>query len=145
MGRSRGGLTTKLHLACTDEVTAVATLLTEGQRHDSIAFTDVYAQARQCGPIERVVADKAYDGNPIREALAADGVKTTIPSPSHRRVKTRCLRRSYRLRHKVENYFRKLFDFRRVATRYDKLARCYLAFVRLASVTVLVRHFVNTP
>ncbi len=145
MGRSRGGLTTKLHVACTDEVTAVATLLTEGPRHDSIAFPALYAEARQNGQVQRVVADKAYDGNPIRRMLAADGVKTTIPSPSHRRVKARCLRRIYRLRHKVENYFRKLFDFRRVATRYDKLARCYLAFVRIAAVTVLVRHFVNTP
>ena len=123
----------------------MAALLTEGQRHDSVAFADIYAQACKSGPVVRVIADKAYDGNPIRDALKADGVKTTIPSPKHRRVKARCLRRFYRQRHKVENYFRKLFDFRRVATRYDKLARCFLAFVHLAAATVLLRHFVNTP
>jgi transposase len=128
-----------------DETTTVAMLLTEGQRHDSVPFVELYTQACESGTVERVVADKAYDGNPIRDTLAADGVKTTIPSPKHRRVKARCLRRFYRQRHKVENYFRKLFDFRRVATRYDKLARCFLAFVQVAAATILVRQFVNTP
>jgi transposase len=145
LGRSRGGLTTKLHVACVDEATAVALLLTEGQRHDSVPFADVLAQAAATGEVQRVIADKAYDGNPIRELLATAGIKTSIPSPQHRRVKSRCLRRFYRQRHKVENFFRKLFDFRRVATRYEKLARCFLALVHLTSAVVLVRHFVNTP
>lgn len=138
-------MTTKLHAACVDEATSVVLLLTEGQRHDSVPFPEVYALACANGQVERIVADKAYDGTPIRARLAADGVKTTIPSPSHRRIKARWLRRFYRQRHKVENYFRKLFDFRRVATRYDKLARCYLAFVQLGATFILLRHFVNTP
>lgn len=120
-------------------------LLTEGQRHDSVPFVELYAQACESGLVVRITADKAYDGNLIRAVLAADGVKATIPSPKHRRVKPPCSRRLYRLRHKVENYFRKLLDFRRVATRYDKLARCFLAFVHLSAATILVRHFVNTP
>jgi len=120
-------------------------LLTEGQRHDSIPFAQLYHQACASGTVERVIADKAYDGTPVRATLAADGVKTTIPSPKNRRSKKRWLRRHYRQRHKIENYFRKLFDFRRVATRYDKLARCYLAFVHLVAATVMLRHFVNTP
>jgi len=132
-------------VACVDEATAVAVVLTEGHRHDSVPFAEVYAQAAETGDVQRVIADKAYDGNPIRERLAADGVKTTIPSPRHRRVKSRCLRRFYRQRHKVENFFRRLFDFRRVATRYEKLACSFLAMVHLTSAVVLVRHFVNTP
>jgi transposase len=138
-------LTTKLHVACADETTAVAMLLTEGQRHDSVPFAELYAQACESGIVERVTADKAYDGNPIRDLLAAEGVKATIPSPRHRRKKARWLRRHYRLRHKVENFFRRLFDFRRVATRYEKLACTFLALVHLAAAVVLVRHFVNTP
>jgi transposase len=134
-----------LHVACVDEASAVAVVLTEGQRHDSVPFAEVYAQAAQMGQVQRVIADKAYDGNPIRDLLAAEGVKTTIPSPANRRVKARWLRRHYRERHKVENFFRKLFDFRRVATRYEKLACRFLAFVHLTSAFVLVRHFVNTP
>jgi transposase len=113
--------------------------------HDSIAFHEVYEKAAESGRVARVIADKAYDGAPIRDALVADGVKISIPSPKNRRRKSRCLRRFYRQRHKVENYFRKLFDFRRVATRYDKLAQCYLAFVHMAAVVVLLRQFVNTP
>lgn len=120
-------------------------LLTEGQRHDSVPFVELYTQAGASGQVERVIADKAYAGTPVRAALAADGVKTTIPSPKNHRVKSRWLRRFYRQRHKIENYFRKLFDFRRVATRYDKLARCYLAFVHLTASIVMLRHFVNTP
>jgi transposase len=64
-----------------DEATAVALLLTEGQRHDSVPFAAVYAQAAAAGAVQRVIADKAYDANAIRDLLAADGVKTTIPSP----------------------------------------------------------------
>lgn len=128
-----------------DEVTAEAVLLTEGQRHDSIPFAELYREAGAAGEVRRVFADKAYDGNPINDQVAADGVKTSIPSPRHRRVEARCLRRFYRLRNRIENYFRKLFDFRRVATRYDKLACSYLAFVHIAAVTILLRHFVNTP
>lgn len=128
-----------------DEATAVALVLTEGQRHDSVPFAEVYRQAKATGTIKRVIADKAYDGNPIRDLLAADGVKTTIPSPAHRCVKARWLRRHYRERRRVENYFRRLFDFRRIATRYEKLAGTFLAMVQLVSALVLVRHFVNTP
>ena len=128
-----------------DEATAVALVLTEGQRHDSVAFAAVYAQAAVAGKVERVIADKAYDGNPIRDLLAAQGVKTTIPSPQNRRVKARWLRRHYRERRRVENFFRRLFDFRRIATRYEKLASTFLAMIQLASAVVLVRHFVNTP
>lgn len=138
-------MTTKLHVACVDEATAVATVLSEGQRHDSVPFAEVYAQACATGAIVRVIADKAYDGNPIRDMLAADRVKITIPSPRHRRKKARWLRRHYRLRHKVENFFRRLFDFRRIATRYEKLANTFLALVHLSCAVILVRHFVNTP
>ena len=123
----------------------VAAVLTEGQRHDSVPFAQLYAQASTTGEIVRVIADKAYDGNPIRDMLASEGVTTTIPSPRHRRKKARWLRRHYRQRHKVENFFRRLFDFRRIATRYEKLACTFLALVHLSSTVVLVRHFVNTP
>ena len=85
-------------MACIDEATAVAAVLTEGQRHDSVPFVEIYAQAAQTGEVRRVIADKAYDGNPIRDFLAAEGVQTTIPSPASRRIKARWLRRHYRQR-----------------------------------------------
>ena len=139
MGRSRGGLTTKLHAACSDEHTAVAVLLTEGQRHDSVPFAEVIEQASDSGEVVSVTADKAYDGEPIRAPLAEAGIQAIIPSPSHRKVAADCPKHLYRMRHRIENWFRKLFDFRRVATRYDKLANCFLAFVHLVGVIVLLR------
>lgn len=138
-------MTTKIHAACADEHTAVALVLSEGQRHDSVPLPAVYTEAAQSGTITRVIADRAYDGGPVRHFLADHHVATTIPSPSNRRIKARWLYRFYRQRHKIENFFRKLFDFRRVATRYDKLARSYLAFVHLCAAIILLRHFVNTP
>jgi transposase len=104
-----------------------------------VPFEQVYLQARDSGRVVRVTADKAYDGAPIRNRLKVDRVKAVIPSRSNQRHKRRCPKRFYRLRHKVENFFRKLFDFRRVATRYDKLASCFLSFVHLVSTVVLLR------
>ena len=118
-------------------------MLTEGQRHDSIGFVSVYEDAKDRGRVTRITADKAYDANRIRDQLASDRVKTAIPSPANRTNKIPCSKKQYRLRHKVENFFRKLFDFRRVATRYEKLAKCFLAMVHLAAVVVLLRGIIR--
>ncbi len=141
MGRSRGGLTTKLHVACTDEHSSVALTLSEGQRHDSVPVPELITEASTAGKIMRVTADRAYDGDPTRKPLIDAGIEVVIPSPKNRKHPPGYSTELYKLRHKVENYFRKLFDFRRVATRYDKLARSYLAFVHLIASIVLLRSF----
>ncbi len=145
MGRSRGGLTTKLHAASTDEHTAVALSLTAGERHDTVGFAEIYSQARRAGNVGTLTADRAYDTDAIRAQLKADKVTCVIPPKKNRLHPPRCSRRRYRERHKIENFFRKLQDFRRVATRYDKLARCYLSLVHLACSLLVLRDFVNTP
>jgi transposase len=118
-------------------------ILTEGQRHDSIGFVTVYEAARDSGRVAGITADKAYDSNCIRDRLASDRVKTAIPSLATRKRKIPCSKKQYRLHHKVENFFRKLFDFRRVATRYEKLSQCFLAMVHLAAVVVLLRGIIR--
>lgn len=138
-------MTTKLHVACTDEHTAVAVLLTAGQRHDSVGFAPLYTQAQRAGTLVRLTADRAYDADAIRPQLASDAVESVIPARSNRVDPQPHSTVRYKLRHKVENWFRKLQDFRRLATRYEKLARCYLALVHLASSLILLRFFVNTP
>lgn len=132
-------------MASTDEHTAVGLALTAGERHDLNGFAPVYAQAQEAGTIVRVTADRAYDADPLRVRLAADKVDCVIPPRKNRRKPAHCSHRLYRRRHKVENWIRKLQDFRRLATRYDKLAACYLALVHLASLVILLRFFVNTP
>jgi transposase len=145
LGRSRGGLTTKLHAASTDEHTAVALALTACERHDLIGCDAVYAQAREGGMLTRLTADRAYDAGEVRTRLIEDEVEGGIPPRKNRRRLPHCSRPLYRRRHKIENWFRKIQDFRRLATRYEKLAACYLALVHLVSVVILLRSFVNTP
>ena len=133
-------MTTKLHAACLDEHSAVALTLSEGQRHDSVPVPELIEEASRAGTIVRVTADKAYDGDPTRQPLLEAQIELVIPSPSTRKQPPAYSKDLYKLRHKVENYFRKLFDFRRIATRFEKLARCYLALVHLVAAIILLRN-----
>ena len=80
-----------------------------------------------------LIADKAFDSDPIRLALASGGIVATIPPRVSRRVQHWYDPIRYRTRHLVENYFCDLKQFRAVATRYNKLADSYCAMVNLAS------------
>ena len=80
-----------------------------------------------------LIADKAYDSDPIRLALASGGIVATIPPRVNRRVQYWYDPLQYRTRHLVENYFCDIKQFRAVATRYNKLADSYCAMVNLAS------------
>src|SRR5580765_3107090 len=90
LGRSRGGVTTKIHLVADSRCRPIARVTTAGQRHDSVAFTAVMADIsikRSCGGRprtrpDRVLADKAYSSKRIRNTLRCRGIKATIPEPS---------------------------------------------------------------
>jgi transposase len=79
------------------------------------------------GPIECLIADKAYDANSLRQLLAGQGAKAVIPSTNSRKRPIPHNTTIYRQRNLIERMFARLKDFRRVATRYDKLARNFLA------------------
>ena len=79
------------------------------------------------GPIKRLIADKAYDANSLRNLLAAQRATAVIPSTASRRSPIPYNKAVYRQRNVIERMFARLKDFRRVATRYDKLARNFLA------------------
>lgn len=85
------------------------------------------------GQIERLIADKAYDTNRLRDLLAQRSIKAVIPSIARRKPLIPHDRKAYRQRNLIERMFSRLKDFRRVATRYDKLARNFLAGVVLAA------------
>jgi transposase len=74
-----------------------------------------------------VTADKAYDSQTVRQQIRDEGALPVIPSRSTAIKKAYCPKRIYRRRHKIENYFCRIKDWRRIATRYDKLARNFLA------------------
>jgi transposase len=85
------------------------------------------------GPIARLIADKAYDTNALRRLLAERGIEAVIPSIARRKPLIAYDRTAYRQRNLIERMFGRLKDFRRVATRYDKLARNFLVGVILAA------------
>lgn len=90
------------------------------------------------------MADKAYDADRIRESLRAKGAFANIPPKINRRAKPYFSTWLYRERNLIERFFSKLKHFRRVATRYDKLAADFLAMIQLASMRLWLRAYEST-
>jgi len=83
-----------------------------------------------------LVADRAYDANSLRQLLAEQRTKAVIPSTANRKQPIPYNKTIYRQRNLIERMFARLKDFRRVATRYDKLARNFLAGALIAAAVV---------
>ena len=124
-----GGLTTKIHVVVDAQGLLIRLGLTAGQTHDG-QIADVLLN--RLGPRTIVLADKAYDADRIRELIEDQGATPNIPPKSNRRWEPCFSKRLYRERNLIER-FSKLKHFRRVATRYDKLAANFLAIIQLAS------------
>lgn len=105
--------------------------MTGGQVHDNQVVGEVLDTAH--APLA-VTADKAYDSKKVRQQIKDDGAVPVIPSRSNAAKKAYCPKRIYRRRHKIENYFCRIKDWRRIATRFDKLARNFLATATLIGV-----------
>ena len=88
---------------------------------------------------DAVIADKAYDSNAIREAVAEAGMEAVIPSNRSRKIIVPHDAVLYRERNRIERCFNKLKHFRRLATRYDRRARHFLAFLCLAAAMLWMR------
>ncbi|MFN3326996.1 MAG: transposase, partial [Bryobacteraceae bacterium] len=86
------------------------------------------------GRVEALLADRGYDADAIRTAIAEAGVEAVIPAKRNRRNPSAHDACKYRLRNLVERLFNKLKNWRRIATRYDKTRESYLGFVTIASV-----------
>jgi transposase len=134
IGRSRGGPTTKIHIAVDALGNPLRLILTPGQVHDSTQAEELIDGL----PAEHVIADKAYDIDRFRAYLAfrADAV---IPAKSSRTKPIPHDKHLYKERHLVECFINKIKHFRRVATRYEKTATAFLAFVAIASFMVWLR------
>ena len=147
LGRSRGGLTTKIHLAADSRCRPPAFVLTPGRAGDAPAFPEVMAQLRVSRPIGRprttpdvVLADKAYSSRAIRTHLRQRGIRTVIPQPADQAANRKRRGRlggrppafdrdAYKQRNTVERCINKLKQWRGLATRYDKTATIYLAAI----------------
>lgn len=107
-------------------------LLSAGNIND-ISMAEALIQS--AGPFRRLLADKGYDATHLRRRLAERGAEAVIPSTASRKAPIPYDTRAYKERNRVERMWCRLKDFRRVATRYDKLARNYLSTVLIAATT----------
>ena len=136
MGRSRGGLTTKIHALVDASGLPIALKLTEGQAHDGRSADDML-QSVVAGNI--LLADRAYDSDALRQTLSARGAWANVKPMPHRRNIPAFSSFLYRYRNLVERFFNKLKHFRAVATRYDKSPENFLASIKLASARIWMR------
>ena len=136
MGRSRGGLTTKIHALVDACGLPIALKLPEGQARDGRSAQDMLGTL-DAGQI--LLADRAYDSDALRETLAERGAWANIRPMTGRKNIPAFSPFLYRYRNLVERFFNKLKHFRAVATRYDKNPENYLASVKLASARIWMR------
>ena len=158
IGRSRGGLTTKVHALSDTACSPVTVLLSTGQAGDNPMLWPLLERHRadSSAPV-RVLADKAYSHNSTRARLRQMRIRHTIPEKSDqiawRKAKGSAGGRPpafdpdlYRQRNTVERGFNRLKQWRGIATRYDKYATTYLGGVLLASlITYHHTHLPDTP
>lgn len=109
--------------------------LTAGQKGDAPQAGDLIAGL----PAEIVMADTAYDSDALRQIISAKGARAVIPNNPSRALKYPLDRDLYAQRHLVECCFSRLKQFRRVATRYEKTARNYLAVITIAAIVLWIR------
>ena len=136
MGRSRGGLTTKIHALVDACGLPILLKITEGQAHDGRSADDMLSSL---GRGDILLADRAYDSDALRLDLAERGARANVKLMPNRVNLPPFDKRLYRKRNIVERFFNKLKHFRAIATRYDKRDDNYLASIKLASARIWMR------
>jgi len=135
LGRSRGGLTTKIHLATDTLGRPLRVILTPGQAGD---VPQAPALLNGFEP-DHVLADKAYDSNHFRGLISETGAHAVIPCNPTRKRPIPYDFEIYKARNRIERCFNKLKHFRRIATRYDRRAIYFLAFIHIACAMLWMR------
>ncbi len=130
IGRTKGGLNSKLHVLSDAKGRPIKLLLTEGQVSD---YKGAEAMLGDLPQAKLLIADKGYDSNWFRDALRLLGIRACIPSRSNRKRIIPHNLKLYKERNKVERIFNKLKDWRRVATRYDRCAHTFFSTTALAA------------
>ena len=126
-------MNSKLHAVCDGNGKPVAMLLTEGQMSDykgAALLLHVLPKARE------LLADRGYDADWFRAALIRRGITPCIPPKKNRKVQIDYDKILYKQRHKVENMFGKLKDWRRIHTRYDRCAHTFMSAIAIAAIVI---------
>ena len=135
IGRSRGGVTTKI-LALADALgNLIDFRLLPGQAHD-LRGTAALINDLRCG---QLLADRAFDANWLRDALTGAGIEPVIPPKSNRRLPAELDREAYKWRHLIENFFGKLKEYRGIAMRCCKTDESFSAFIALVATVIRLK------
>ena len=135
LGRSRGGFSTKIHIAVDALGNPLRLLLTAGQRHDSPQAAHLIEGYEP----HALIADKGYDADALLEAVTTKGIKAVIPPKKSRLVQREYDRHLYRERHLIECFINKIKHYRSVFSRFEKLSKNDLGFLSFVSALVLLR------
>ncbi len=138
MGRSRGGLTTKIHAVTDARGLPITLKLTAGQAHDGRSADDMLGTV---GPGQTLLADAAYDSNQLRDHLAKVGARAVIRPIPRRSDPPPLDRETYKRRNRIERFFSKLKHYRAIATRYEKHDTNFLALVKRAATRIWLRGY----
>ena len=126
-------MNSKLHAVCDGEGRPLVMLLSEGQMSD---FKGAALMLPALPRARELLADKGYDADWFREALANRKIAACIPSKSNRKSAIPHDEILYRQRHRIENMFGRLKDWRRVHTRYDRCAHAYFSAICIAAAVI---------
>lgn len=130
IGRTKGGMNTKLHAVAGAEGRPIRFFMTAGEVSD---YTGAAALLASLPNAEWLLADRGYDADWFRDALKDKGIKPCIPGRKSRGKPIRHDKRRYKRRNRIEIMFGRLKDWRRVATRYDRCPKVFLSAVALAA------------
>ncbi len=122
-----------MHAVCDREGRPRTLFLTAGQVSD---FTGAAALLSSLPPAKVLLADRGYDADWFQDALADRDIEVCIPPKSNRKIQIPYDRMLYRKRHKIENMFGKLKDWRRIHTRYDRCAHTFLSAIAIAAIVI---------
>jgi transposase len=134
LGRSRGGFSTKINARTNAEGLPIGT---PGQAHDVTAYPALMHDI-DCDP-QQMLGDKGYDSAAVRGDIEQRGGEAVIPSTASRKIQHAVDKAVYALRNRIERFFNRAKNSRRVATRYDKLMESFAAFVLLACIRIWIR------
>ncbi|NBU11776.1 MAG: IS5 family transposase [Proteobacteria bacterium] len=133
IGRTKGGLNSKLHAVCDGLGRPLILLLTEGQMSD---YKGAALMLKALPDAKELLGDKGYDADWFRQALSERGITPCIPSKSNRKTQIDHDQLLYRQRHRIENMFGRIKDWRRIHTRYDRCAHTFMSAICLAATVI---------
>ena len=133
IGRTKGGLNSKLHAVCDGDGKPLILLLTEGQVSDYRGAATVLPALPDA---EVLIADRGYDSDWFRDALSELEIEPCIPGRSNRKAPIPYNADLYKQRNRIERMFGRLKDWRRIATRYDRCAHTFMSAICIAATVI---------